>query len=418
MAKVERIRVMNLKALSALEMDLKGCTVLVTGKNNSGKSTFLRALPDRLRGIKPDVILKHNESEGYAEWELTTGERFIWSFDDRTKAGERLTFITKTASGAEVKTTITQDIMNRYFPDIFNVDAFLQGTPAKQRKTLQEISGLDFTEIDNRYKAAYDDRTFANKKLEEAKTKVKPINTSLPTEEVDVLSIQKEIGLIGQHNQKFEHVDSGVKEKQTDISKNDKKIADLQKEISKLERENKALKVDVDNGVKWLNDPKNIKKDAEYTAGLELKLEKGEETNGLIKKNNEAIQAKSDVETLTLEAKERDEDVKNIIKEKDEMIASAKLPEGFGFTDDGITYKGLPFTREQISSSGIYIAALKLASINLGEVKMLHFDASFLDKNSLAEVEAWAESEGLQLLIERPDFEGGEIKYELISEIE
>ena len=95
------------------------------------------------------------------------------------------------------------------------------------------------------------------------------------------------------------------------------------------------------------------------------------------------------------------------------MIKSAPLPEGFGFTDDGITYNKLPFTREQLSSSGIYIAALKLASMNLGEVKTLHFDASFLDKNSLADIEKWANDNGLQLLIERPDFEGGEIEYEL-----
>jgi hypothetical protein len=93
------------------------------------------------------------------------------------------------------------------------------------------------------------------------------------------------------------------------------------------------------------------------------------------------------------------------------------MPEGFGFDDDGITYNGLPFTREQLSSSGLYIAAIKLAAMTLGEIKALHFDASFLDKNSLADIEAWANGEDLQLLIERPDFEGGEIEYQLLSNV-
>ena len=51
--------------------------------------------------------------------------------------------------------------------------------------------------------------------------------------------------------------------------------------------------------------------------------------------------------------------------------------------------------------------------MNVGEVRTLFFDASYLDKNSLAEIQQWANSEDLQLLIERPDFDGGEITYQL-----
>lgn len=40
---------------------------------------------------------------------------------------------------------------------------------------------------------------------------------------------------------------------------------------------------------------------------------------------------------------------------------------------------------------------------------------SFLDKNSLQEIETWANQNDLQLLIERPDFEGGEIEYHILE---
>lgn len=125
-----------------------------------------------------------------------------------------------------------------------------------------------------------------------------------------------------------------------------------------------------------------------------------------------AKQVKEDAGKVTVEAENK---VGAVEKERMDLIKSAQMPEGFAFTDDGITYNGLSFTREQLSSSGIYIAALKLAAMTLGEVKTLHFDASFLDKNSLSEIEQWANSNDLQLLIERPDFEGGEITYELIQ---
>jgi hypothetical protein len=38
-----------------------------------------------------------------------------------------------------------------------------------------------------------------------------------------------------------------------------------------------------------------------------------------------------------------------------------------------------------------------------------------LDKNSLLEIEKWAVENDLQLLIERPDFDGGEIEYQILE---
>jgi hypothetical protein len=110
-----------------------------------------------------------------------------------------------------------------------------------------------------------------------------------------------------------------------------------------------------------------------------------------------------------------DEKVKSIQSEKNKMIAGAKIPDEFKITDSGILYNGLPLTDSQISSSSKYIAALKLGAMVLGKLRTMHFDASFLDKNSLAEIQLWANENDLQLLIERPDYDGGEIKYQIIK---
>jgi hypothetical protein len=106
--------------------------------------------------------------------------------------------------------------------------------------------------------------------------------------------------------------------------------------------------------------------------------------------------------------------VKAIQSEKLQLIAKADIPSEFKFTDDGILYNDLPLSNNQSSSSSKYIAALKLGSMALGEIKTMHFDASFLDKNSLSDVEKWANENDLQLLIERPNFDGGDIKYEIL----
>jgi hypothetical protein len=134
-----------------------------------------------------------------------------------------------------------------------------------------------------------------------------------------------------------------------------------------------------------------------------------------IKNNNFAIKRREELKKASDNYFEVNEQIKKILSDKEEMIRLSDMPEGFGFSEDGITYNGLPFNKKSLSSSSLYIAALKLATRGLGEVKTLHFDASFLDKNSLMQVYEWAESNNLQLLIERPDFEGGEITYEIIE---
>ena len=116
-----------------------------------------------------------------------------------------------------------------------------------------------------------------------------------------------------------------------------------------------------------------------------------------------------------VEAENADKEVKRLVAVKLDVIKNSTLPEGFGFSDDGITYNGFEFSKQQLSSSGIYIAALKLAALMLGEVKTLHFDASYLDRKSLSEIEQWSAENDLQLLIERPDFDGGEIEYQIIE---
>ena len=125
MTKIKKITVSNLKALSSLTADFNGCTAIITGRNNSGKTSFLRALSDRLKSIKAPV-LKQGEKEGFYEMELTSGEKLVWTFDTKK---EKLTLITE----KNIKTSITKEIGQTYFPKVFDVDKFLTDEPSKQK---------------------------------------------------------------------------------------------------------------------------------------------------------------------------------------------------------------------------------------------------------------------------------------------
>lgn len=410
MSKIKKITVENLKAIDSLTADFNGCTAIITGKNNSGKTSFLRSLPDRLKSIKPDIILKEGTSEGFCEMELTTGEKFVWQFDNKTKKGEKLSFITKD----NIKTGITKEISNRYFPKGFDIDSFLNESAKNQREMLQDIAGLDFTDIDNRYKSAYEDRANKNRDLKLEQAKLVEVDELLSTEEIDYLELQKEIAGIDSHNERFKGVESGMKERNASISNSITEIKRLQDLIDIENNKISTLRADIEKADIWINTDKNKPKSQEEADKLQLQVNDIIEINRKIVSNNLSIANKIKFDELSSQAKEADELVKSIENERTELIKTAKLPDGFGFTDEGITYNGYSFDRKQLSTSAIYIGALKLGALSIGEVKALHFDASYLDKNSLGEIEKWAHENDLQLLIERPDFDGGEIEYQLL----
>lgn len=409
MSKVKKITVANLKAVSGMTADFNGCTAIITGGNNKGKSSFLRSLTDRLRGIKPEAVVKQGEKEGFYELELTTGEKFVWNFNNTTKAGEKLTFI----SERNIPSSITKDISKVYFPPVFDVDEFLTATPKKQKETLQKLTGIDFSEFDKLYKDAYDQRTFANKRLAEEKAKAVYVDTKLPLEPVSTEALEKELSGIDVHNLQFKTINDRLIEKQKKLSVNNTEIDRLLALIESIGEENANLQIEITKGEEWINtDAHKPKNNAEE---LKTDIAKIKVQNQAIEDNNKAKNQDVAIMTATTNADAADKEVKRLEAEKLEIIKNSELPDGFGFSEEGITYKGFEFNKASLSSSGIYIAALKLAALGLGEVKTLHFDASFLDKNSLLEIESWATENDLQLLIERPDFEGGEIEYQIIE---
>lgn len=409
MARIQTIFVENLRQIKQQTLSLNGCTAVVIGGNNKGKTTLCRALMDRLRGIKDENIVNTDYSEGWYEMQLTNGEKLTWSINQKGK--EKLTLITD----RNIKTSITKDISAAYFPKVFDIDKFLNEIPSKQKKILEKVSGLDFAEVDKAYNAACEERKWANKKLQEEKAKMILFEPHWKEEPQNDEQYQKELQDLSAHNLRYNNIRSKLEEKKHGLAFNirqielkQEQIAKLQNEILELQEQDMQLETEIDKGTIWLNEEKNKPKDDNAKLALIYKIND-------IRKNNEAVLRKKELDKAEKEAFDVDQQIQTILRDKAEMIRLADMPEGFGFSEDGITYNGLPFERKCLSSSALYIAALKLATRGLGEVRVLHFDASFLDKNSLEEVCDWAEKNNLQLLIERPDFEGGEITYEIIE---
>jgi predicted ATP-binding protein involved in virulence len=56
MTKVQKIFVRNLRQIDEMTTTFNGCTAIVTGGNNKGKSTLLKSIVERLRGDKTNIV--------------------------------------------------------------------------------------------------------------------------------------------------------------------------------------------------------------------------------------------------------------------------------------------------------------------------------------------------------------------------
>ena len=452
--KIKRIEVKNFKAIDSQTVAFDGCSVIVTGGNDMGKSSLLKGLIDRFQSEIPGIIVKKGESNGFYNMELTDGSVIEWKF---TEKSESFSFTSK--DGIETKTGVLKQLSKKYFGIRFDIDKFLTKSSTEQAKDLQKLLGLDLTEIEARYNNAREKRKQANSVLETLRAQnVKPL-TVVEKPSIEILKakkveLQKEanenIAEITNENEKRKKawqnenyriekevvVFNDAQLKKTDNIENAKNslidiltILDKNSIIKTCFNEQKAYDV-----ISKMPEPEPLKtfvptNEPEYTSTI-IDYSKVEKIDTDIEvayvqlsNYNNYIRLEKEYDIWIQQgigaaenAKQLNELVKSIELEKKEMINSAKMPVEFEFSDNGLLYKGFPLNSKQISSSGRYTAALKLGYLGIGELETMHFDASFLDNKSLAKIMEWSDSVGLQLNVERPDLDAGEIRYNIIQE--
>jgi len=434
--KIKNIKIQNYKAISSQNLDLNGASVIVMAGNNKGKTSALRGLIDRFRGEKPEIIVKEGEEKGFNRMELTDGSKIDWKF---TKKGESFSFTT--ADDIKMTTGVLSAIGKKYFGERFSIDDFLKSSKAEALKMVQKLLGIDLSELEAEHKVAFDKRTIANAEikrlrildkkapevvtapdiegLKKEKEGLKEKNTALKAKwEIDNTAHQKEAT-------DFNNIQAERKKRREDFMTDWKTVDHLEDEdtheitafidLESISRFYDKMKSPEQlKEITSLNEPKyndfvDIDAKIETAIGDKAKFDNYEtdlkDFNDWREEGNTALATRDDL----------NDEIGVIAGKKLKLIKKAKLPADFEMTDEGLFYKGLPLDDNQISSSAKYICALKLGVLVLGKIRTMHFDASTLDKQSLAEIQEWAIEQDLQLLIERPEWDGGEIKYDIIE---
>ena len=423
--KIKRIEVTNLKAIKEKTFDLNGCSIICTGPNNAGKTTFLQSFVARIQENKRPKNLQNNvclptDNKIYFD----DGSRIEWNFTDNK---ESFSLITK--DGYRLEKAIIKNVAKKLFGEKFDIDEFIKKRGDTQIKLLEKVLNFNVSDISQEIESIEKALNAERRYLKELKVKVNP-NIKV-IEKPNIAEIQHQIqnantynnSIMAQHNQKVimqaEH-----------INQQKNKINLLQQEMQFVQAST-FLKTALTHECF-----RNIKDTEEHLQSELHKNSKPIEVINLV--DLEPLQQSLQTAFAAMELYNKNVEQQNLIiniqesenkilKLKDELgvkknkkkqiLDCTILPKDFTIIGSDLFYNGFRLDDNQISSSQKMIAALKIALLFLGEMKTIHFDASALDFNSLQEVLWWSNENNLQLLIERPSRskEDNEITFEIIE---
>lgn len=400
--KINKIEVKNFKAIADQEINLAGAHCIVTGGNNKGKTSLLYGLIGRLRSEKPDIILKTDARKGWYKMELTDGSVITWEFTDKT---EKLSYTTP--DGFTQTQRVISQIGERYFGDSFDIDSFIKSTPKVQLRMMEELIGVDFSSYNDRYAILYNQRTAKKKQLESARAMnlAKPEKVGKP----DIETYQKNMEAIVKAEERYQI------DKQNYLDTQEA-IALVEKTVFGTPLENFWDAV----AAQEYFDSFTVPTPPDKSQSIQFQQQFREQSTAYEQYQSDLVRYNawvSEGKRLAQELEDIQNEMDIIATEKEETVKKANLPTGFAIIDDGLYFNGMPFMDMQISESQRIAATLKLARHYIGEVQAMYFDASHLDKNSLADIFQWADQNGLQLLVERADYHGGDIQYEIIQHL-
>lgn len=451
---IKKLTLSNFQVIKDFDAEFDGNVYFVTGDNELGKSTLLKAIGALLTGNRDDV-LRNGETKGFAKMVVgDDGEEYDVSLSF-TQANPRGTLSIKQKSTGMQSNNVSmlQKIFGYQDFDAVEFSRWSE-TAEGRRKQIAVVKALLPVEVRERIEAIdadvvrlKDERTGVNRDVKtftaianEAGAKLADGDVEKYTAPIDVATLIANQSQAAALDEKAKTVQAALKQrteqlaaiperlrkvdeiltrKKDEIKASvaaakaayDKAVADAsvalgewekahETEIAGIEAERKDYEARKANAEKWLADYEKAK--AERT-DVTTELANAEEHNRKCKlvddykaKNAAAIDA-------TARAKKMDVEISDLATERAGLIANAKLPiKGLTFTDDGLELNGVPFVAGRVSDSQIMEIAAKLVIASNPKVKVFRIArGESLGKARLENIVAIAKKYGYQGFIEQ-----------------
>jgi len=422
----------NIKRLSAVFITTDGDPVVqITGKNMAGKSSVLDAISMALGGKRlcPAEPLRRGQNTGHIEVNLGDyivtrrfwRKRTIDCIKDHEHTDECDIFYGAVESSLSVKSPDNADygspqkLLDKLVSDLtFDPLGFLELQPKDQRAMVQTFVGLDFTEIDKR-------RAGVQARVTEAHSIVKRADADVadgehypnaPSEAIDVADLLTQLANAEQVDKSAVAAEAAVESKRREFEMYAKYIVEGEQKVAALEEAlasaRKSLESDRKGKADAVEAGKKLRTDADAaralvpdTTALRDRVASANDINSQVAANvryDGILDAKKDAEGALLRAQT---ELRQIDASKLQQLSEATFPvKGLAFTDEGLTFDGLPFEQASYAQQLRVAVAMGLA-VNPKLKVLLIKHGNALDKTSLQLLTELATEAGAQVWIER-----------------
>lgn len=397
--------VTDFKGVREITLSPAGRMVVVAGANGAGKSSFIDGIAELFdpKGSKlTPVPIRDGADEARAEYvdeDLQLRISRVWK-----KNGTAGTLSVQALDGAKYSkpSEVVSELLGGA---IFDPVAFLNLDEKKQRDALLEKVDLPF-DLDAlaREKAGAEERRLIAgrevKRLEGALSSVPKPAPDAPAEEVSAQDILAEIDEAQRILAERSQVAAEYDQHAARYDELGDRIAQLQKEREDVGRaQGRAL------------ERLNCLPEAVDTAPLRDELATLDEANQAARVARHWFQISGELQSADAERASAEADLHRIARQKADGLAAATFPiDGLSVDDDGVTFRGVPFS--QVNSAMRRRIAFAIATAGDPKLRLVIVkDGDLLDAESLAAISDLAEERGYTVLVERDRDESREIGF-------
>ena len=432
---VKKLELVNFQVIKEFNADFDGNVYFITGDNELGKSTVLKAIGALLTGNR-DAVLKNGESKGFAKMIVgDDGEEYEVELKF-TKANPRgtLSIKSKTTGMKSDNVSMLQKIFGYTDFDAVEFSRWSE-TAEGRRKQIEVVKSLlpeevrtRIAEIDTTVAGLKTERTGVNRDLKTYNSISDAAGQGLTTQDLktyakpkDITELMKEQAENAQLIEKAKTVRSALEQRKKQLEEiperlaaakatYEKAIEEAKKAIERTEKLYKEAIAQIEsekadyearkaNAEKWLA---NYEENNPEKLDTAEQLRKAEEHNKMAAKVADYLSKKKQAGDKKAEAEKMDSEIAELSAEREKLISSAKLPiSGLSFSDDGLVLNDVPFVAGKVSDSQIMEVAAKLIIASNPTVKVFRIArGESLGEKRLQSILDLAKKEGYQGFIE------------------
>jgi len=411
---IKKLELLNFQVIEKFEAEFTGNVYFITGDNELGKSTLLKAIGALLTGNRDDV-LRNGTSKGFAKMIVgDDGDEFdvSLSFTENNPRGvltikqkstgmqtNNVTMLQKifgytdfdavefsrwseTAEGrrkqiAVVKSLLPSDVRER----IESIDTEVAGLKNERTGVNRDVKTFETLMNESRARIDFDPEEYKDSidvsdLLQKQQTNAALIEKA-KTVRVALQNRTEQLAAIPTRKEEIEDAkSSAIAEAERELEEAQRRYrgaietanTKYNSEIKALDEEEKDLQTRKANAENWLKTYEANNPEKSNIPEMLANAETHNKRNALVVQYSEK---KSQFDEIKAKADAMDSRIDELAKERAELITKAELPiAGLSFGDDGLILNGVPFMPGKVSDSQTMEIAAKLIIASNPKVKV------------------------------------------------